>query len=78
MKLKATIVSLALLSGVGAALACTGLIAASGATTDGSVFATYAADSHTLYGELYHLAAADHSPGSLRKITEWDTGKYKG
>lgn len=78
MKLKATIVSLALLSGVGAALACTGLIAASGATTDGSVFATYAADSHTLYGELYHLAAADHAPGSMRKITEWDTGKYMG
>ena len=42
------------------------------------MFATYAADSHTLYGELYHRAAADHAPGSMRKVTEWDTGKYMG
>ena len=31
------------------ALACTSLIAAKGATTDGSTMITYAADSHTLY-----------------------------
>lgn len=78
MKLKATILSLALISGASAALACSDLIAGRKATTDGSVFATYAADSHTLYGELYHRAAADHAPGSMRKVTEWDTGKYMG
>lgn len=61
-----------------AALACTSLIAAKKATTDGSVLASYAADSHTLYGELYHQPAADHAPGSMRKITEWDTGRYLG
>lgn len=62
----------------GAALACTGLIAAPGATTDGSIMATYAADSHTLYGELYHQPAADHPAGAMRKVIEWDTGKYLG
>lgn len=39
---------------------CTSLIAAKGATADGSVMVTYAADSHNLYGELYNQPAADH------------------
>lgn len=61
-----------------AALACTGLIAAPGATADGSTLITYAADSHTLYGELYYKPAADHPKGSMRKVVEWDTGKPLG
>ena len=61
-----------------AALACTSLIAGKKATADGSVIITYAADSHTLYGELYHQPAADHAPGSMRTVTEWDTGKILG
>ena len=61
-----------------AALACTGLIAAPGATADGSTLITYAADSHTLYGELYHTAAADHPKGAMRPVVEWDTGKHLG
>ena len=60
------------------ALACTNLIATRGAMADGSNVVTYAADSHTLYGELYHQAAADHAPGSMRKVVEWDTGKLLG
>ncbi|MDE5967924.1 MAG: C69 family dipeptidase, partial [Muribaculaceae bacterium] len=52
--------------------ACTSLIAAKGATADGSVFITYAADSHNLYGELYNQPAADHAPGAMRKVIEWD------
>lgn len=59
-------------------LACTSLIAAKGATADGSVLVTYAADSHNLYGELYTQPAADHAPGTMRKIVEWDTGKPLG
>lgn len=62
----------------GSAYPCTNLIAGKKATVDGSVMVTYAADSHSLYGELYHQQAADHAPGSMRKITEWDTGKPLG
>lgn len=58
--------------------ACTSLIAAKGATADGSVLVTYAADSHNLYGELYRQPAADHAEGAMRKIYEWDTNKYLG
>lgn len=61
-----------------AALACTGLIAAPGATTDGSTLITYAADSHTLYGELYYEPAADHAKGTMRQVVDWDTGKPLG
>ena len=60
------------------AMACTSLIAAKGATTDGSTMVTYAADSHTLYGELYHQPAADHEPGAMRAIYDWDSGEYRG
>lgn len=57
---------------------CTSLIATKGATKDGSVIVTYAADSHNLFGELYRQPAADHKPGALRYIVEWDTGKPLG
>ncbi|MBD5242202.1 MAG: dipeptidase [Barnesiella sp.] len=60
------------------AFACTSLIAGKKATADGSVIITYAADSHTLYGELYNQPAADHAPGTMRKVVEWDTGKPLG
>lgn len=60
------------------ALACTGLIAGPKATADGSTLITYAADSHTLYGELYHTPAADHAKGAMRKVVEWDTGRELG
>lgn len=58
--------------------ACTNLIAGKKATTDGSVMITYAADSHNLYGELTHTPAADHKPGEMRKVIEWDTNKPLG
>ena len=35
------------------AFACTGLLVGKKASVDGSVMISYAADSHTLYGELY-------------------------
>ncbi len=70
--------SAAMLAASSAAMACTGLIAGKGATVDGSVLVTYAADSHTLYGELYYQPAANHPKGAVRKIVEWDTGKPLG
>lgn len=58
--------------------ACTSLIATPGASADGSTMITYAADSHTLYGELYRQEAADHAEGAMRPITDWDSGIYRG
>ncbi len=61
-----------------AAKACTGLLVAKGASVDGSVMISYAADSHTLYGELYRYPAANWPKGTMRQIVEWDTGKPLG
>lgn len=53
--------------------ACTGLLVGKKASTDGSVMISYAADSHVLYGELYHWPARDWPKGTMRKVVEWDT-----
>ncbi|WP_243346794.1 dipeptidase [Parabacteroides sp. FAFU027] len=58
--------------------ACTNLIVGKGASTDGSTLVTYAADSHVLYGELYHWPAATHSPGEMLDVREWDTNHLLG
>ncbi len=58
--------------------ACTNFLITKGASTDGSTMVTYAADSHTLYGELYFQPAQDYPTGAMRDIYEWDTGKYLG
>ena len=39
---------------------------------------SYAADSHGLFGELYYAPAGIWNAGDLRKVYEWDTGKYLG
>lgn len=70
------LLSLAIISS--ATSACTNFLITKGATTDGSTMITYAADSHVLYGELYYTPAADHLPGEMLDIYEWDTGKYLG
>lgn len=59
-------------------MACTNFIFTRGATVDGSVMITYSADSHTLYGELYHWQAQDWPDGSMLDVVEWDTGKPLG
>ncbi|HPR33697.1 MAG TPA: C69 family dipeptidase, partial [Prolixibacteraceae bacterium] len=58
--------------------ACTNFLITRGASADGSCMITYAADSHTLYGELYYTPAAEHGEGTFREVYEWDTGKYLG
>lgn len=58
--------------------ACTNFLITKGATVDGSTMITYAADSHTLYGEMYFWPAVDHKPGEMVDVTEWDTGKFLG
>lgn len=66
------------LLGATASWACTNFLVTRGASTDGSTFITYAADSHTLYGELYYTPAAIHPEGAMVDIYEWDTGKFLG
>lgn len=58
--------------------ACTNFLVTKGASKDGSVFITYAADSHVLYGELYFWPGQTWPAGSLLDVYEWDTGKYLG
>lgn len=58
--------------------ACTNFIITKGASADGSTMVTYAADSHTLYGELYYRPAADYPAGTLMDVIEWDSGKKLG
>ena len=38
----------------------------------------YNADDADGYGGLLHLPAADHPPGTRRRITDWDSGTYLG
>lgn len=59
------------------ALACTNFIITKGASTDGSILVTYAADSHQLYGCLYKYNPLKKMP-KMMPVTEWDTGKYMG
>jgi dipeptidase len=54
---------------------CTNVIISRGASQDGSVLVSYAADSHTIYGELYYKPARDWKPGSTLQIYDWDTFK---
>lgn len=55
--------------------ACTSFLFSKGATTDGSTMITYAADSHTLYGELYYNRAAQYPAGTMIQVIEWDSGR---
>lgn len=56
--------------------ACTNLLITKGASTDGSTFIAYTADSHTLYGELYIWPRMDYEPGTMLDVIEWDTGEW--
>ena len=64
--------------GITESQACTNVLVTKGASVDGSTMISYAADSHQLYGELYYAPAGVWNSGDIRKIYEWDTGKYLG
>ncbi|MBR4734978.1 MAG: C69 family dipeptidase [Bacteroidales bacterium] len=57
---------------------CTNVIVSRGASKDGSVLVSYAADSHYLFGELYFRPAVDWAPGSILNIYDWDSHRYLG
>jgi len=58
--------------------ACTNILVTKGASKDGSTMISYAADSHTLYGELYFHAGAQHLAAEKRDIVDWDSGVFLG
>ena len=58
--------------------ACTNFLITKGASSDGSTMISYSADSHVLYGELYHWPAAEWDEGAMLEVHEWDTGKHLG
>ena len=58
--------------------ACTNFLITKGASIDGSTMISYAADSHVLYGELYHWSAKKYKEGTMLDVYEWDTGKFMG
>ena len=68
---------LAIATALTPALACTNFIITKGASTDGSVLVTYAADSHQLYGALYKYNPPKKA-AAMRPVYEWDSGKYLG
>jgi dipeptidase len=57
---------------------CTNFLVTKGATKDGSTMISYSADSHVLFGELYHWPAKDYPAGAMLDVYEWDTGKFLG
>ena len=78
MKKFLTLLAIICLLGMTEAVACTNFLITKGASTDGSTMISYAADSHVLYGELYHYPAADYPEGAMRDLYDWDSGKYLG
>ena len=75
--MKRLLLTFALLAGTATAFACTNFIVTKGASTDGSVMVTYAADSHQLYGALYKHNGGKQKAKVLA-VNEWDTGRYLG
>lgn len=77
-RLLTLLVVMCVVSFVKPAQACTNFLITPGASADGSSMISYAADSHVLYGELYHYPAADYPEGAMREIVDWDSGRYVG
>ena len=75
--MKRLFLAVAFLAGTVTAFACTNFIVTKGASTDGSVMVTYAADSHQLYGALYKHNGGKQKAKMLA-VNEWDTGRYLG
>ena len=78
MKKFLTLIAIICLLGMTKASACTNFLVTKGASADGSTMISYAADSHVLYGELYHYPAADYPEGAMRDLYDWDSGRYLG
>ena len=71
----AAMISLSLILTKSEIIACTNYMVTKGASADGSVMVTYAADSHIRYGELYWRPAGKWPEGSM--VTLYDRGTAK-
>ncbi|MBP3482326.1 MAG: C69 family dipeptidase [Alistipes sp.] len=75
--MKRLISTLAFVASIFPTLACTNFIVTKGASSDGSIMVSYAADSHQLYGCLYKYNPPKRL-AAVMPVYEWDTGKYLG
>ncbi|MEE0899726.1 MAG: C69 family dipeptidase, partial [Bacteroidales bacterium] len=57
------------------AMACTSVLVTRKASANGSTMITYAADSHTRYGDLYYLPGGVHKPGEMIQIFDYGDGR---
>ena len=60
------------------AFCCTNLLVSKGASKDGSVMVSYAADSHTRYGTLVYMPRGSHKPGEMIEVREWGKERFLG
>ena len=76
--MKKYLLTVAMLTVVSYASACTNFIVGKKASADGSVMCTYNADDYGMFIGLCHYPAGKHAKGEMRKIVDWDTQKYLG
>lgn len=57
--------------------ACTNFMVTKGASVDGSTMITYAADSHTRYGQLRHHKGGMHAPGETVKLYNYGNLRFQ-
>ena len=65
-----------MLLGAPEADACTNIIVTKGASTDASTLVSYAADSHTTYGDLFFRKSGTWKVGDMVKVYDYESNKY--
>ncbi|MBP3774953.1 MAG: C69 family dipeptidase [Bacteroidaceae bacterium] len=58
--------------------ACTNFLVGKKASADGSTIISYNADSYGCYGVMQYFPAARHPKGTMRKVYDWESNKYRG
>ena len=76
--MKRLIFTLLALLAVTDAFTCTNLLVSKGASKDGSVMVSYAADSHTRYGTLVYMPRGSHQEGEMIQVREWGKERFLG
>ncbi|MBR1835463.1 MAG: C69 family dipeptidase [Bacteroidales bacterium] len=77
MRIKTTLLILLLALTVWQGNACTNILVTRGATADGSTMITYAADSHTRYGQLRFHPGGTHLPGEMLSLYNYGSLKHQ-